>query len=164
MSVNNSNQITSNNYRTNALYPKKKYSNKSKPFHYSKKKYYLEEYESNPIKKFPAEAKDKDSPESEIVYEDEYQGLIYHPKNQNQNWDNSYYYMEKDKTEEYNNFKTKWKTEICHYWEMYGECKFGDNCAFAHGDSELKKKKNDFQLQNKALQTIFRIGILLIWC
>ena len=39
-------------------------------------------------------------------------------------------------------FKKKWKTEKCHYWEMYGECKFGANCAFAHGEKELKKKTN----------------------
>ena len=71
MSGNNSNQITSNNYRTSFLQPKKKYSSKNKPFHYSKRKYYLEEYETNPSKKYPAEAKDKDNPESEIVYEDE---------------------------------------------------------------------------------------------
>ena len=41
-------------------------------------------------------------------------------------------------------FKTKWKTEICHYWEMYGQCQFGDNCAFAHGDTELKQRKLTF--------------------
>jgi hypothetical protein len=158
MSVNNSNQINSSNYRTSFLQPKKKYSSKNKPSHYSKRKYYLEEYETNPSKKFSTEAKDKDSPESEIVYEDEYQGLIYHPKNQNQNWDNSYYYIEKDKTEEYNNFKTKWKTEICHYWEMYGECKFGDNCAFAHGDSELKKRKMTFNYKTKPCKQFFELG------
>ena len=41
-----------------------------------------------------------------------------------------------------NDFKTKWKTEKCRYWEMYGECKFGNNCAFAHGGYELKQKLN----------------------
>jgi hypothetical protein len=110
MSGNNSNQSSGSNYRTSYQQQRKKYTKKNKPFYYSKKKYYLEENESSPTKKF--NMKNKDSPEVEIVYEDEYQGLIYHPKNQN--WDNSYYYMEKDKTEEYNNFKTKWKTEICH--------------------------------------------------
>lgn len=24
-------------------------------------------------------------------------------------------------------FKTKWKTEICHFWEMNGFCQFGEN-------------------------------------
>lgn len=24
-------------------------------------------------------------------------------------------------------FKTKWKTEICHFWEMNGYCQFGEN-------------------------------------
>lgn len=44
------------------------------------------------------------------------------------------------KTGDISDFKTKWKTEKCHNWEMDGECKFGENCAFAHGDNELKKK------------------------
>ena len=26
-----------------------------------------------------------------------------------------------------NDFKTKWKTEICHHWEVNGFCKYGDN-------------------------------------
>lgn len=39
-------------------------------------------------------------------------------------------------------YKTKYKTEKCHYWELDGECKFGENCAFAHGDKELKQKIN----------------------
>ena len=154
MSANNSNQSSVNNYRTSYQQQRKKYTKKNKPFYYSKKKYYLEENESSPIKKF--NMKNKDSPEVEIVYEDEYQGLIYHPKNHN--WDNSYNYMEKDKTEEYNNFKTKWKTEICHYWEMYGECKFGDNCAFAHGDSELKQRKMTFNYKTKPCKQFFELG------
>ena len=154
MSGNNSNQSSGSNYRTSYQQQRKKYTKKNKPFYYSKKKYYLEENESSPTKKF--NMKNKDSPEVEIVYEDEYQGLIYHPKNQN--WDNSYYYMEKDKTEEYNNFKTKWKTEICHYWEMYGECKFGDNCAFAHGDSELKERKMTFNYKTKPCKQFFELG------
>lgn len=24
-------------------------------------------------------------------------------------------------------FKTKWKTEICHFWNLNGQCKYGDN-------------------------------------
>ena len=154
MSANNSNQGSVSNYRTSYQQQRKKYTKKNKPFYYSKKKYYLEENESSPIKKFSM--KNKDSPEVEIVYEDEYQGLIYHPKKYN--WDNSYNYMEKDKTEEYNNFKTKWKTEICHYWEMYGECKFGDNCAFAHGDSELKQRKMTFNYKTKPCKQFFELG------
>ena len=31
---------------------------------------------------------------------------------------------------------------MCRNWELTGECKFGDSCAFAHGDFELQKKKH----------------------
>ena len=26
-----------------------------------------------------------------------------------------------------NDFKTKWKTEICHFWNLNGYCRFGEN-------------------------------------
>ena len=55
-------------------------------------------------------------------------------------------------------FKTKWKTEKCHYWEMYGECKFGDNCAFAHGDNELKQKTNNTNYKTKPCKQFFEEG------
>ncbi len=29
-------------------------------------------------------------------------------------------------------FKTKWKTEICHFWEMNGYCQFGENVHYFH--------------------------------
>ena len=31
---------------------------------------------------------------------------------------------------------------MCRNWELTGECRFGENCAFAHGDEELQKKKH----------------------
>ncbi|CDW80752.1 zinc finger protein [Stylonychia lemnae] len=34
-------------------------------------------------------------------------------------------------------FKTKYKTEMCHNWDLYGFCSFGDQCSFAHGRDEL---------------------------
>ena len=71
---------------------------------------------------------------------------------------NIYYYIEKDPRDDFNNFKTKWKTEICHYWEMYGECKYGDNCAFAHGDSELKQRKLTFNYKTKPCKQFFELG------
>ncbi len=92
--------------------------------------------------------------ETEGTCEDEYQGLMYYPRN---DLENIVYYIEKEQ-KEYNNFKTKWKTEICRYWEMYGECKFGDNCAFAHGDSELKKRKMTFNYKTKPCKQFFELG------
>lgn len=162
MSVKDSKPNNQNNYRTSYLHSKKKYSKKGKPFYNSKKKYYQEEGETSPLNKNSKLGKEKDSPEAEIVYEDEYQGLMHHPKNTN--WDNIYYYIERDKSEEYNNFKTKWKTEICRYWEMYGECKFGDSCAFAHGDSELKKRKMTFNYKTKPCKQFFELGYCSYGC
>lgn len=36
-------------------------------------------------------------------------------------------------------YKKKEKTELCKNWEK-GECKFGEQCAFAHGTEDLHKK------------------------
>lgn len=33
--------------------------------------------------------------------------------------------------------KSKRKTKICHHWMSYGQCGWGDECAFAHGELEL---------------------------
>ncbi len=37
-------------------------------------------------------------------------------------------------------FKTKYKTELCKYYECYGYCKYGDKCAYAHGVDNLRSK------------------------
>jgi hypothetical protein len=37
-------------------------------------------------------------------------------------------------------YKRKYKTEMCKNWELRGTCKFGDKCCFAHGRDELKAK------------------------
>jgi hypothetical protein len=37
-------------------------------------------------------------------------------------------------------YKRKYKTEMCKNWELRGTCKFGDKCCFAHGRYELKAK------------------------
>ena len=34
----------------------------------------------------------------------------------------------------------KYKTEICKNFELKGRCKWGENCCFAHGKAELRKK------------------------
>ena len=69
-----------------------------------------------------------------------------------------YYFIEKEPIEEYNNFQTKWKTEICRYWEIYGYCKYGENCAFAHGESELNHKKLTFNYKTKPCKQFFELG------
>lgn len=55
-------------------------------------------------------------------------------------------------------FKTKWKTEICKNWQMYGQCKFGKNCAFAHGDIELKTRKLSNNYKTKKCKQFFEVG------
>jgi len=37
-------------------------------------------------------------------------------------------------------YKRKYKTEMCKNWELKGKCKFGNKCCFAHGRHELKAK------------------------
>lgn len=37
-------------------------------------------------------------------------------------------------------YKIKKKTELCTSFKSTGTCKYGDNCAFAHGEHELQKK------------------------
>ena len=148
MSAMNSSQNTSSNYRTSYLHFKNKFSKKGKSFHNSNKKHYQEEEkEISPLKSISKFG----NQQYNLDYEDEYQGLTYNKKSQN--WDNNSYYYE-----EYNNFKTKWKTEMCRYWEMNGVCKYGDNCAFAHGDSELKKRKLTYNYKTKPCKQFFELG------
>ena len=55
--------------------------------------------------------------------EEDYSGLAYKPPKAGKKR-NSH---PKRMSEDTNDFKTKWKTEICHYWEVNGFCKYGDN-------------------------------------
>ena len=57
-----------------------------------------------------------------------------------------------------NDFRAKYKTEICHYWEMYGTCKYGDSCAFAHGPEELNQRKLSYNYKTKPCRQFFEIG------
>ena len=64
----------------------------------------------------------------------------------------------KRKTGEEEDFKSKWKTEKCHNLEIYGHCKFGKNCAFAHGDDELKEKNKKYNYKTKPCEQFFNKG------
>ena len=37
-------------------------------------------------------------------------------------------------------FKIKYKTELCKYYECNGYCKYGDKCVYAHGKENLRSK------------------------
>ena len=47
---------------------------------------------------------------------------------------------------------------MCHYWEMYGSCKYGNACAFAHGSDELNKRKMSSNYKTKPCKQFFEIG------
>ena len=154
MSAKNSEFQKNKENRTSNIKSKKRHHKKNY-FNSSSKKYQIEEKEISSPQKVLYNPKHKESPE----HEDEYKGLMYqYPIINSQNYDNTFHYNEKEKSEEYNNFKTKWKTEICRNWEMYGECKYGNNCAFAHGDSELKTRKLSFNYKTKACKQFFELG------
>jgi hypothetical protein len=157
------NQYKPYNYRTTYYNSKTKPAKKKKCFNYPKSKTYSEEMEidSTPYgKENQSENANKNTETgAEITYEDEYQGLIIQPIYADiSNGSNIYYFIEQERIDDYNNFKLKWKTEICRYWEMYGECKYGDNCAFAHGDSELKQRKITFNYKTKPCKQFFELG------
>ena len=89
----------------------------------------------------------------------EYSNLSY---NYNKKDENNYSKLSnKKKRGETIDFKTKWKTEKCHYWDMYKECKFGESCAFAHGDEELKQKNISDNYKTKLCKQFFEDGFCL---
>ena len=106
--------------------------------------------------------KKKEKKEKEIekeVLEDEYEGLVVKnieieiDKKSDNNINKN-----KKKSGDTKDFRTKWKTEICHYWEMNNYCKYGDNCAFAHGENELKNRKMSFNYKTKLCKQFFENG------
>ena len=97
---------------------------------------------------------------SKTNFEDEYLNISYKNNSiiQNPYLQNNQSNNKKVENNEYNNFKIKFKTEICHFWEMNGYCKYGNNCAFAHGESELKNRKLSFNYKTKPCKQFFEIG------
>ena len=56
-------------------------------------------------------------------------------------------------------FKTKYKTELCKYYEIYGYCKYGINCAYAHGKENLRSKiTNSIAYRTKKCMQFFEKG------
>lgn len=135
-------------------YPKNKISKQQiHRLESNKKPYYPKS-----ITRFNVEEHKKDEYAKIEDEEDDYSGLAvnnqYYPK-----------YSETEnkkpkmrRSEDLNDFKTKWKTEMCHYWEMYGFCKFGDSCAFAHGVNELNQRKMSTNYKTKPCRQFFELG------
>ena len=156
MSFKNSEISSQKVNETSANIKSKKRRHKKNYFNSSSKKYQSDEKDITFPNALTYNPKNKESPENE----DEYKGLKYSKQiSIPYNFDKAIYHKENEKTDEFNNFRTKWKTEICKYWEMYGQCKYGTNCAFAHGDSELKQRKLSFNYKTKPCKQFFELGV-----
>ena len=98
--------------------------------------------------------------------DDDYSGLACKNNNniENKNFKSNKQKKSHRNSEDYNSYnhnidyKSKWKTEMCHYWEMYGTCKFGSSCAFAHGAEELNKRKMSLNYKTKPCKQFFELG------
>ena len=147
------------------FYPKN-YIKKTKPsfeeyIPTKQKESYVPKFRKN---KFNTQYKKKDLEKEEENSDDEYSGLASKTKEKkdnvnsnasNHNGNKKNFYRN---SEDHNDFKTKWKTELCHYWEMYGSCKYGNACAFAHGNDELNKRKMSSNYKTKPCKQFFEIG------
>lgn len=62
---------------------------------------------------------------------------------ENLNFEKNNFYKNKKNNNQKRNFQSsnKYKTEICKNFELYQKCKWGDNCCFAHGKTELRKNQ-----------------------
>ena len=95
----------------------------------------------------------KDSTNDSISYEDYYENdfNLINIKNKNKNkinnTKNKFCQQSKAKIKKQgpykstaSDFKIKYKTELCKYYEINGICKYGDKCAYAHGKENLRSK------------------------
>jgi hypothetical protein len=95
----------------------------------------------------------KDSTNDSISYEDYYENDYNQINNNNNNRinniniKNKFSQPNKYKSKKQgpfkstaSDFKIKYKTELCKYYEINGYCKYGDKCAYAHGKENLRSK------------------------
>ena len=153
------NKTTNLNTIVKEYIPKKRMMNQIHPLEMNKEIFYPKQ-RTKFQKEKKRQAKIEETKEKEIFddEEDDYSGLAgndcHYKKNYKyQKWKKSIKY-----SEDRNDFKVKWKTEMCHYWEMNGCCKFGDSCAFAHGYDELNKRKMSNNYKTKPCKQFFELG------
>ncbi|PWA94783.1 zinc finger, CCCH-type [Artemisia annua] len=48
--------------------------------------------------------------------------------------------MNGDELRDYRKMHMTWKTRLCHKWMASGTCRYGTNCSYAHGVSELQNQ------------------------
>ena len=92
----------------------------------------------------------KDYENDSILSEDYYKNFNYLNTINNNNYNtkqNKFDYKQKPKEKPQGlfkstaaDFKIKYKTELCKYYEINGYCKYGDRCAYAHGKENLRSK------------------------
>ena len=70
------------------------------------------------------------STSNEDIFENEYS-----EKNSSPHKNNNNYFKGKA-----SDFKIKYKTELCKFYQINGHCKYGENCAYAHGIENLRSK------------------------
>ena len=93
---------------------------------------------------FASRKESKDSTNDSISYEDYYEN-DFNSINVNYNNKNKFNQQKKGKKQgpfksTASDFKIKYKTELCKYYEINGYCKYGDRCAYAHGKENLRSK------------------------
>ena len=100
---------------------------------------------------FSSRKESKDSTNDSISYEDYFENDCNHI-NINNNYTNNksinkFSQQTKQKGKKQgpfkstaSDFKIKYKTELCKYYEINGYCKYGDKCAYAHGKENLRSK------------------------
>ena len=52
----------------------------------------------------------------------------------------------------------KYKTELCRQFTIYGNCKYGEKCQFAHGDLELREVKKHPKYKTELCKTFHLTG------
>ena len=87
----------------------------------------------------------RDSTNDSLSYEDYYEN-DFNFINSNNNNKNKFNQQNKKSKKQgkfkstASDFKIKYKTELCKFYEINGYCKYGDRCAYAHGKENLRSK------------------------
>ena len=126
--INGNNNFNENKLNNQNQYPTKQISKKLLPLSkiYDKEdNLNYQKYQKPKNQKFPYRKYSKDSATEDSTSNEDKEENVYNKKSYKSNA---------------NDFKVKYKTELCKYYEINGYCKYGDNCAYAHGKENLRSK------------------------
>ena len=127
-------QVSVNNTQSNKKYKKER--NNLEEF--SKNKFDSKYYQRFNFRSSRKCSKDSSnlSTSNEDIFENDFSDINpSSPIKTTSNINNGYNYRGKA-----SDFKIKYKTELCKFYEINGHCKYGDNCAYAHGVENLRSK------------------------